>query len=47
MIICSGCPEAVKLLVGNKCDLAAEVDLQQAKVCYSLSIKLILILCSG
>ena len=29
---CSGCPEAVKLLVGNKCDLPAEVDLQQAKV---------------
>ena len=30
--ICSGCPDAVKLLVGNKCDLPAEVDLQQAKV---------------
>ena len=29
---CSGCPEAVKLLVGNKCDLPAEVDLTQAKV---------------
>ena len=28
----SGCPEAVKLLVGNKCDLPADVDLSQAKV---------------
>ena len=28
----SGCPEAIKLLVGNKCDLPAEVDLSQAKV---------------
>jgi small GTP-binding protein len=27
----SGCPEAIKLLVGNKCDLPAEVDLSQAK----------------
>lgn len=28
----SGCPEAVKVLVGNKCDLPADVDLSQAKV---------------
>ena len=28
----SGCPEAVKILVGNKCDLPADVDLSQAKV---------------
>ena len=28
----SGCPEAVKLLVGNKSDLPAEVDISQAKV---------------
>lgn len=26
-----GCPEAVKVLVGNKCDLPADVDLSQAK----------------
>lgn len=38
-LICSGCPEAVKLLVGNKCDLPAEVDLQQAKVCYINTIQ--------
>ena len=31
-ITLSGCPEAIKLLVGNKCDLPAEVDLSQAKV---------------
>lgn len=28
----SGCPDAVKVLVGNKCDLPADVDLSQAKV---------------
>ena len=28
----SGCPEAVKLLVGNKSDLPPEVDLSQARV---------------
>lgn len=28
----SGCPEAIKVLVGNKCDLTPEVDLSQAKV---------------
>lgn len=31
-IMFSGCPEAIKVLVGNKCDLTPEVDLSQAKV---------------
>lgn len=32
ILFCSGCPEAVKVLVGNKCDLPADVDLSQVKV---------------
>lgn len=28
----SGCPEAVKVLVGNKSDLSPEVDVSQIKV---------------
>ena len=38
--ICSGCPEAVKLLVGNKCDLEAEVDLSHARVSVVQSVEL-------
>ena len=32
LFVPSGCPDAVKVLVGNKCDLPADVDLSQAKV---------------
>ena len=28
----SGCPEAIKLLVGNKCDLQHDMDLTRLKV---------------
>ena len=35
-ISCSGCPEAVKLLVGNKSDLSPEVDVSQIRVSNSL-----------
>ena len=34
LISCSGCPEAVKLLVGNKSDLSPEVDVSQIRVSY-------------
>ena len=30
--IISGCPEAIKVLVGNKADLSPEVDMTQVKV---------------
>ena len=32
MLLYSGCPEAIKLLVGNKSDLTAEVNLKDCKV---------------
>ena len=31
-LIISGCPEAIKVLVGNKADLSPEVDMTQVKV---------------
>ncbi len=43
----SGCPEAVKLLVGNKCDLPAEVDLSHAAVSDYISLVLFTIAGAG
>ena len=32
ILIYSGCPEAVKIIVGHKTDLTAEVDISQVRV---------------
>ena len=41
LYIRSGCPEAIKLLVGNKSDLSPEVNMKDCKVLVEFCINLI------
>jgi hypothetical protein len=45
MLFDSGCPEAIKIIVGNKADLDSEVDITQVRVSYGvISVELIVMI---